>query len=63
MTPLSSEWGGRTDSQADGARPAACLVGVAGWARARAETGAKFFLNRSRAAADVPAVDGASGAL
>lgn len=58
--------GGLTESQADGARPAACLpaclVGVAGWARARTKTGAKLFLNRSRDAADVPAVDSASGA-
>lgn len=59
-TPLSSERGGLTESQADGARPAACPVGAAGWARARAKTGAKLFLNRSRDAADVPAVGGAS---
>lgn len=40
----------------------ACLVGAAGLDKARAMTGAKLFLNRTRDAAGVPAVDSASGA-
>lgn len=52
---------GRTLSQACGAGPAACLVGAAGWDRARASTEAKLFLNRTREdAAGVPAVDSVS---
>lgn len=48
----------RTLSQAYGARPTACLVGGAGWDWARATTGAKLFLKRTREdAAGVPAVD------
>lgn len=50
-----------TLSQAYGARLAAGLVGAAGWDRARAMTGAKLFLNRTREdAAGVPAVDSVS---
>lgn len=48
-------------SQAYRARLTACLVGAAGWDRARATTGAKLFLNRTREdAAGVPAVDSVS---
>lgn len=41
--------------------PAACLVGAVGWYKARATTGARLFLNRTREdAAGVPAVDNVS---
>lgn len=45
-TSVLQNW--RTLSQAGGAGPAGCLVGAAGWDKARATTGAKLFLNRTR---------------
>lgn len=52
---------GSSLSQAAGAWSAACLVGTGDWDRARAMTGAKLFLNRTRKdAAGVPAVDSVS---